>query len=66
MLIVAVVLLALLAGDPLAVPLPVMAAAAGLWQLSRPAIKSEMLGTDVAVPATARGSEVGEAAEVAG
>lgn len=47
-LIVAVVLLSLLAGDPRGAILPIGAAAAGLWQLSRPTVKAEMLGAGVA------------------
>ena len=45
-LIVANILLSLISGNPLSAVIPVVGSAIAIWELQRPAIKAELLGTE--------------------
>jgi hypothetical protein len=64
-LIAVTVMLALLSANLMVAPLPIAGAAVGLWLLSRPAVKAELLGEADAIesrPRTTDGLEVAEGA----
>ena len=50
-LIGANLVLSLISGNPLSAVLPVVGSAIAIWQMQRPAVKAELLGTVVAKPA---------------
>jgi hypothetical protein len=64
-LIVASALLVVISGNPGAAPLPIISGVAGMWLLSRPAVKAELLGEQVAVEATVPAADGMRGAEVA-
>lgn len=57
------VMLALLSANLLAAPLPIVSGAVGLWLLSRPAVRAELLGLPAPVPSRVRGTDGLEVAE---